>query len=194
MSASEALKTAQAIGIMIGLDGDDLVLEASTPPPAAVLEALSRHKAGIVALLRPPNDGWIAEDWQGFFDERAGIAEFDGKLPRSEAEARAFECCIVEWLNRHPQHSDPGRCAWCEKPDRHGHAVVPFGTKNYGHTWLHPECWNDWSQDRRERAQRALKDMCLDISSETCSAKHTTGGPGKKLGCLQKNRIGREGP
>ena len=51
MSASEALKTAQAIGIMIGLDGDDLVLEASTPPPAAVLDALSRHKAGIVALL-----------------------------------------------------------------------------------------------------------------------------------------------
>ena len=42
MSASEALKTAQAIGIMIGLDGDDLVLEASTPPPAAVLDALSR--------------------------------------------------------------------------------------------------------------------------------------------------------
>jgi len=35
VSASEALKTAQAIGIMIGLDGDDLVLEASTPPPAA---------------------------------------------------------------------------------------------------------------------------------------------------------------
>ena len=92
MSASEALKTAQAIGIMIGLDGDDLVLEASTPPPAAVLDAVSRHKAGIVALLRPPNDGWIAEDWQVFFDERAGIAEFDGKLLRPEAEARAFEC------------------------------------------------------------------------------------------------------
>ena len=59
MSASEALKTAQAIGIMIGLDGDDLVLEASTPPPAAVLDAVSRHKAGIVALLRPPNDAGL---------------------------------------------------------------------------------------------------------------------------------------
>ena len=163
MSASEALKTAQAIGIMIGLDGDDLVLEASTPPPAAVLDALSRHKAGIVALLRPPNDGWIAEDWQVFFDERAGIAEFDGKLPRPEAEARAFECCIVEWLNRHPQHSDPGRCAWCGQPDRHGHAVVPFGTENHGHIWLHPECWNDWSQDQKETALQALAAMGLNM-------------------------------
>ena len=32
--------------------------------------------------------------------ERAGIAEFDGGLPRPEAEALAFECCVVEWLNR----------------------------------------------------------------------------------------------
>ena len=41
-----------------------------------------------------------AEDWQVYFDERAGIAEFDGGLPRAEAEARAFECCVVERLNR----------------------------------------------------------------------------------------------
>ena len=61
-------------------------------------------------------------------------------IVRRDTAARAFDCCIVEWLNRHPQHSDPGRCAWCGKPDRHGHAVVPFGTKNYGPTWLHPEC------------------------------------------------------
>jgi len=36
---------------------------------------LSRHKSGIVALLRPGRDGWSAEDWQVFFDERAGIAD-----------------------------------------------------------------------------------------------------------------------
>ena len=26
----------------------------------------------------PAEDGWSAEDWQVFFDERAGIVEFDG--------------------------------------------------------------------------------------------------------------------
>ena len=45
--------------------------------------------------------------------ERAGIAEFDGGLPRAEAETRAFECCVVEWLNRNPVCSPPGRCLDC---------------------------------------------------------------------------------
>ena len=53
MSAAEALKAARAAGIQIGIDGDDLVLEATVPPPAAVIDLLSRHKAEIVALLRP---------------------------------------------------------------------------------------------------------------------------------------------
>ena len=88
MSAAEALKAARAAGIELALDGDDLALSAASAPPAAVLDALSRHKAEIVALLRPGRDGWSAEDWQVYFDERAGIAEFDGGLPRAEAEAR----------------------------------------------------------------------------------------------------------
>ena len=113
MSAAEALKAARAAGVELAVDGDDLVLEAASAPPAAVLDALSRHKAEIVALLRPAEDGWSAEDWQVFFDERAGIAEFDGGLPRAEAEAQAFACCVVEWLNRNPERSPPGRCLGC---------------------------------------------------------------------------------
>jgi hypothetical protein len=61
---------------------------------------LLQHKAGVVALLRAAHDGWSAKDWLAFFDERAGIAEFDGGLPRADAEARAFACCVAEWLNR----------------------------------------------------------------------------------------------
>ena len=52
MSAADALKAARAAGIRLGIDGDDLVLEASAPPPAAVLDLLSRHKAGVVTLLQ----------------------------------------------------------------------------------------------------------------------------------------------
>ena len=127
MSAAEALKAARAAGIALGIDGDDLVLEASAPPPPAVLDLLSRHKAGIVALLQPGRDGWSAEDWQVFFDERAAIAEFDGGLPRADAEARAFACCVVEWLNRNLCRSPPGRCLGCGGAD-HGHdPLLPFG-------------------------------------------------------------------
>jgi len=44
MSAAEALKAARAAGIELGIDGADLVLEASAPPTAAVLGLLSRYK------------------------------------------------------------------------------------------------------------------------------------------------------
>ena len=70
-------------------------------------------------------DGWSGEDWRAFFDERAGIAEFSGGVSRKEAEAHAFACCVVEWLNRHPAPSPPGRCAWCgESGDARRHRLA----------------------------------------------------------------------
>ena len=101
MSAAKAVMEARAAGILLGVEGDDLVLEAPAPPPAALLGLLSHQKATIVALLRPGRDGWSAEDWQVYFDERAGIAEFDGGLPRERSEALAFACCAAEWSSSH---------------------------------------------------------------------------------------------
>jgi hypothetical protein len=102
MKAIDALGAARAAGIALAVDGDDLAMEAGSTPPAAVLDALSRHKAGIVALLRPGPDGWSAEDWHVLFEEQAGIAEFEGGLTRAEAETQAFLRCLIEWLNRNP--------------------------------------------------------------------------------------------
>src|SRR5262245_38893572 len=100
MSAFDTLAAARNAGIEMGTDGGDLVLEAPDPPSAALLEGLRRHKTAIVELLKPRVDGWSAEDWQAFFDERAAIAEFDGGSPRPQAEALAFSECVTEWLNR----------------------------------------------------------------------------------------------
>ena len=74
MSAAEALEAARAVGIELVLDGNSLVLEAASEPPAVVLESLSRHKAEIIAMLRPGRDGWSAEDWHAYFEECAGIS------------------------------------------------------------------------------------------------------------------------
>jgi len=76
VNAGEALKTTRVAGVELRLDGDNLVLEASAPPPVAILDLLSGYKPSIVELLRPGLDSWSAEDWQAIFDERAGIAEF----------------------------------------------------------------------------------------------------------------------
>ena len=156
MSAVEALKAARAAGVHLGIDGDGLVLEATSAPPTAVLDALSRHKAEIVALLRPGRDSWSAENWQVYFDERAGIAEFDGGLPRAEAEARAFACCVVEWLNRNPVCSPPGRCLDCGGSEDAHDKLLPYGTEPTGHAWLHSLCWAPWHARRKAEAVPVL--------------------------------------
>ena len=131
MSAAEVLTEARSIGIHVQVDGHDLLLEAPAPSPSAVLEALSRHKSEIVELLRPRADGWSPEDWRLYFEERAAVAEFNGGLTHGDAEAQAFECCIIQWLNRNPDSSAPGRCVWCREPrscaciwDRTGNAYL----------------------------------------------------------------------
>jgi len=153
MSAVDALRAARAAGVELAIDGDDVALKAASAPPAAVLDALSRHKAQIVALLRS------AEDWQVFYDERAGIAEFDGGLPRSEAEARAFECCVVEWLNRTFERSSPRRCRACGGGDHVHDVLVPHGTEPTGYVWLHSSCWPAWQAGRKAQAVATLTTM-----------------------------------
>jgi hypothetical protein len=159
VSAAEALKAARAAGISVHVDGNDLVLEASAPPPSVVLDLLSRQKAEILTLLQPAENGWSAEDWQAFFDERAGIAEFDSGAPRAQAEARAFACSVAEWLNRNPVRSPPGRCHGCGGGD-HGHdPLLPFGIESIGHAWLHSRCWTAWRAERKAEAVTALAAM-----------------------------------
>ncbi len=74
----------------------------------------------VTSLVSPDSERagqWDAEDWQAFFDERAAIAEHDGGLPRADAEARAYEHCVIEMLWQNPPStSGPERCAHCGKP------------------------------------------------------------------------------
>ena len=87
MSAAKAVMEARAAGVQLRVVDEDLALAAATEPSAAVLELLSRHKPAIVDWLRPGPDGWSRDDWHSYFDERAGLAEFDGGLSRDQAEA-----------------------------------------------------------------------------------------------------------
>jgi hypothetical protein len=159
MSAPEALRAAHAAGVTVMFDGEDLLLEANAEPPQAVLDVLARHKLSILALLRSSQGGWTAEDWRAYYDERAGFLEHDGGLVRAKAEFQAFDCCVVEWLNRNTSFPLAGRCAWCGKPETPNAVVVPFGTEPGTHAWLHAECWPAWHQSRRREADTALRRM-----------------------------------
>lgn len=163
MSALQALKAARDAGVRIGVDGDALTLDAAAAPPPAVLELLAFHKAGVVALLRTGSDGRSGEDWRAFFDERAAIAEFDGGLPRDQAEARAFACCVAEWLNRNPMRSRAGRCLGCGGGEHAHDALLPFGSEPTGHAWLHSRCWDAWHASRKAEAVAALATFGISL-------------------------------
>ncbi len=117
MSAAEALKAARAIDIRAGIDGDELLLEASAPPP------------------------------------------------RAQAEARAFACCIGEWLNRNPVRSPPGRCLGFGGGD-HAHDPPPYGMESTGHAWLHSRCWPARYAGRKAEAVAALAAMGIAASAD----------------------------
>jgi hypothetical protein len=156
MNANQAMEAARAADVRLAIDGDDLVLRSASPPPCEIIDALSRHKSQVIEIIRLDRSVWSAEDWRAFFDERAGIAEFDHGLPRQQAEDRAFECCVVEWLNRNPAPSIAGRCCRCGEVGTPDAVILPYGTEPETHAWLHAECWTDWQEDRRSRAIEAL--------------------------------------
>ncbi len=121
-----------------------------------------------VAGPAPRRSTWNADDWQAHFDERAGIAEHDGGLSRADAEQRAFECCVVEWLWRKPPlASGPERCAHCGQPlGELGRDGLPFLTGDRGHVWLHDGCHGDWTAQRRAEAVAALAILGLRPPTE----------------------------
>jgi len=121
-----------------------------------VAPILAHTQKNASASLAANPDLWDADDWQGHYHERAGVAEFDGGLSRHEAELQAFKCCASEWLCRHPATSEPGQCAWCGRGDLAGRMVLPYGDADHGHTWLHGECWPAWYAQRRQEAIEAL--------------------------------------
>jgi hypothetical protein len=102
---------------------------------------------------------WSTEDWLAFYVERSAIAQHDAGQSKSQAEARAFECCVAEWLTQHPVASDPDAgCDWChtEKP---GYVILPVGLEKTGVAWVHDECWPAWHQQRRVQAISALAQL-----------------------------------
>ena len=121
MSAAEALHLARKIGVRVTVAGNDLILSAEKEPAPTMVETIRSHKPEIIALLQESEGDWAKNDWRLFFNERAALAELDGRQSRIDAEAIAFECCVVEWLNCHQGSSDFGHCAMC---GRDGHDVA----------------------------------------------------------------------
>lgn len=100
MTAAALVRSVVAAGIKIRLDGDNLVLSGPARPDAQIVEELRSAKSGVLQYLRGLAI-WTEDDWTALYDERAGIVEFDGGLPRVEAEAAALgEVVLIRALVR----------------------------------------------------------------------------------------------
>ena len=130
--------------ITIVLRGEKLALTAREPPPERLLQALKAQRDEVAFLLTPDASGWTPEDWRAYFEERAGIRQFEGGFERSEAERLAFGDCVTEWLTRNPERNKPTICSACGSGDKANEPVVPFGVQRFGHTWIHHGCWQNW--------------------------------------------------
>ena len=155
-TAVKLVQEVEAAGGNIVVDGGRLKLSGPEPLHDSLIDELRQHKAEVIGLLA--GSQWGAADWLEFYDEKAGVLEYDRELSRAEAEGRALEMCIVEWLNRTLVDSEPDQCAWCGMPEDGNATVLPFGTMKAA-TWLHGSCWGPWHRRQRQEAESALAEM-----------------------------------
>ena len=159
MSALLALKAARAAGLTFHIEGEHLVVEGPCAPAAEVIEAISKHKAEILDLLRHDAASWSPEDWQALFDERAAVLEYDGGLGRLDAELWAFEDCVDHWLATHPPVANgDGCCLCCGTPISSMEQSIVMVSCAQAHTRrLHAGCAPRWKNLRRWDARTALR-------------------------------------
>jgi len=121
---------------------------------------------------------WGAERWCAYFEERAAMREFEGGLPRAEAERLAFEDTLAHWLCRNPAPpSEPHRgCVHCGGRDGVGQALLPVLASG-GHTWVHEGCRAAWLAQRRDQARRALTSLLPRAGASSRLAGHRDGRP-----------------
>lgn len=86
-SAAELLQAISQAGGHVTADGGDLVLKATRPLPDDLLAEVKARKPEILVALQEITDQ--TEDLAEYFNERAAILEYDGGLPRAEAELEA---------------------------------------------------------------------------------------------------------
>ena len=90
--AAKLIEELSQSGVLLAREGDKLVLDG---PEALLTETLvEKLRALKPEIFRAMESDW-GSDWQAYFDERAAMAE-SARLARQEAEARAFESCVVE--------------------------------------------------------------------------------------------------
>lgn len=72
--------------------------------------ALGQHKTALVALLSQPTAAALPAALRELWEERAAIMEYDGGLPRTEAERQALRCVLGQPSEGAASPGGPAAC------------------------------------------------------------------------------------
>jgi hypothetical protein len=163
-AVAEIIREVEAAGGHLAANGNRLQISAPRPLPGRLVDGLRRSKADVLTFLSGGRVTWDAADWREWIAERSAILEYDGELPRAEADHRAYLHALIEWQNRHPLHADRSRCAGCGRAiDEAKTDWRPLGdgtTVHFGDAYG-LRCFEAHGTKRREEAVAALAALGL---------------------------------
>ena len=90
MNAAALLDACRAAGVVLQVEGDNLVVEADCDPPADLIDELREHKLELIAAI----SSRVAANVIDGLEERAAIVEEGAGVPREWAEGFAVMCSI----------------------------------------------------------------------------------------------------
>lgn len=159
--ACELIARVRAHGGVLALERGQIVVRARRPLPASLLSTLRARREAIHAALAKSPREWTGEDWREHFEERAAIAEHDGRVFRTQAETQAFESCVTRWLVLNPP-ANPGSnlCAYCRAAAA-PNALVILARDGSERRVVHAQCHAPLLAKRCAEAVAALK--CLGV-------------------------------
>ena len=98
-----------------------------------------------------------AVKWVRAFGDNVAAVLRVRSITSIEAEKVAFATTVTAFLDANRPNTDPARCDHCgssERPDD----LRPMGGGER-HSWVHKDCWQAWSRNRRAKAIEALAAM-----------------------------------
>jgi hypothetical protein len=122
MGAAELLEHVRAAGFTLDLADGKLLVAPASMLTDELRAALRFSKTEVLALLAAEHDA----DAEAF-EERAAIMEFEGGLPRAEAEAAAHQCVDCEHFGRRRTCLEPVAAGLLTEAQGYGIAWPPAG-------------------------------------------------------------------
>jgi hypothetical protein len=121
MIARRLIEDAQTAGLLLEVDGADLIVEADRAPPAALIAELRQHKAAVIAFLSPHVSAAHAEPSEDASDTRNESFIAPTLLLRDGRSLWRFRADAI------PEHASETTVGLVEKAQWHGLVLVADG-------------------------------------------------------------------